>query len=62
MFCYLTQNLTHPYEEIGFREGHFPYEKMMVFALFFFYENIGFDTPYVESGVLVCFIMKEAAI
>ena len=23
------------------------------------YENIGFDTPYVESGVLVCFIMKE---
>ena len=23
------------------------------------YENIGFDTPYDEGGVLMCFIIKE---
>ena len=32
IFCYLTQNATHPYQKIGSGEGRLPYEKNRVLS------------------------------
>ena len=57
LFCYLTQNATHPYEKIGSGEGRYPYEKIGFSPMceIFPVKIQGFYT----GGVLMYFITRE---
>ena len=61
LFCYLTQNPTHPYETIGSGEGRFPYEQIICSAVIviFLMKTQGLIYPPLWVGSLMCFIAYE---